>query len=193
MDAQKVNRCFVLWGTVFSLANNFVSLFNSQSSNKTKINLQRPRPFVQSFIDMHALRQRHTQIPNTCLCRLYECGRVFPAGVGPGSPSRDSVNWLSMRFSRSVETRRQYGWLRIVFPGARLFRVPIWYPSGGGDTRETGSTVVESPVVPSRVGADQIRRERRAARLSTSQGSAEPLCARIKGANREVSEGTADL
>ena len=22
----------------------------------------------------------------------YECGRVFPAGVGPGSPSRDAVN-----------------------------------------------------------------------------------------------------
>ena len=29
----------------------------------------------------------------------------------------------------------------------------------------------------------------RAARPSTSQGRAEPLCARIKGANREVSEG----
>ena len=24
----------------------------------------------------------------------YECGRVFPAGVGPGSPSRDAANWL---------------------------------------------------------------------------------------------------
>ena len=22
----------------------------------------------------------------------YECGRVFPAGVGPGSPSRDAVD-----------------------------------------------------------------------------------------------------
>ena len=33
----------------------------------------------------------------------------------------------------------------------------------------------------------QIQRRRRAARLSTSQESAEPLCARIKGANREVS------
>ena len=57
----------------------------------------------------------------------YECGRVFPAGVGPGSPSRDAVNWLSSRFSLSVETRRRYGWLRMmVFPGARLFRAPIW-------------------------------------------------------------------
>ena len=32
----------------------------------------------------------------------YECGRVFPAGVGPGSPSRDAANWLPSRFSLSV-------------------------------------------------------------------------------------------
>ena len=61
----------------------------------------------------------------------YECGRVFPAGVGPGSPSRDAANWLPSRFGLSVETRRQYGWLRIVFSGVRLFRAPIWCPSGG--------------------------------------------------------------
>ena len=61
----------------------------------------------------------------------YECGRVFPVGVGPGSPSRDASNWLPSRFSLSVETRRRYGWLRMVFPGARLFRAPIWCPSGG--------------------------------------------------------------
>ena len=62
----------------------------------------------------------------------YECGRVFPAGVGPGSPSRDAVNWLLSRYSLSVETRRRYGWLRMmVFPGARLFRAPIWCPSRG--------------------------------------------------------------
>ena len=61
----------------------------------------------------------------------YECGRVFPAGVGPGSPSRDAANWLPSRFSLSVETGRRYGWLRMVFPGARLFRAPIWCPSGG--------------------------------------------------------------
>ena len=35
----------------------------------------------------------------------------------------------------------------------------------------------------------QIRRRRRATRSLTSQGRAEPRCARIKGANREVSEG----
>ena len=62
----------------------------------------------------------------------YECGRVFPAGVGPDSPSRDAANRLPSRFSLSVETRRQYGWLRMmVFPGARLFRAPTWCPSGG--------------------------------------------------------------
>ena len=55
----------------------------------------------------------------------YEHGRVFPAGVGPGSPSRDATNSLSSRFSPSVETRRRYGCLRIVFPGARLFRASI--------------------------------------------------------------------
>ena len=52
-------------------------------------------------------------------------------GVGPGPPSRDAVNWLSSRFSLSAETRRRYGWLRVVFPGARLFRAPIWRPPGG--------------------------------------------------------------
>ena len=33
----------------------------------------------------------------------YECGRVFPAGVGPDSPSRDAANWLPLRFSLLVE------------------------------------------------------------------------------------------
>ena len=43
-----------------------------------------------------------------------ECGRVFSAGVRPASPSRDAANWLPSRFSLSVETRRRYGWLRMV-------------------------------------------------------------------------------
>ena len=124
-----------------------------------------------------------------------ECGRVFPAGVGPGSPSRDAANWLPSRFSLSVETRRRYGWLRMmVFPGARLFPSPNLVPREGGGTREAGSTVAESLVVLYyRVGTHQIRRRRRAARSLTSQGRAEPLCARITGLNREVSEGKADL
>ena len=51
----------------------------------------------------------------------------------------------------------------------------------GGGTREAGSTAAESLVVLYRVGTHHIRRRRRAARSSTSQGRAEPLCARIKG------------
>ena len=67
----------------------------------------------------------------------YECGIVFPAGGGPGSSLRDAANWLPLRFSRSVETRRRrYDWLRMMFPGARLFRAPIWCPSGGVVARE---------------------------------------------------------
>ena len=66
----------------------------------------------------------------------YECERVFPAGVGPGSSSRDAATWLPSGFSLSVEARRRYGWLRMVFPGARLFRAPIWCPSGGVATCE---------------------------------------------------------
>ena len=65
-----------------------------------------------------------------------KCGRVFPAGVGPGSPSRDAANWPPSRFSRSVGTRRRYGCLRTVFPSARLFRAPIWCSLGGVVARE---------------------------------------------------------
>ena len=54
-------------------------------------------------------------------------------------------------------------------------------------------TVVENLVALYRVGTHQIRRGRRPARSSTNQGSSEPLCARIKGANREVSKGKTDL
>ena len=63
----------------------------------------------------------------------------------------------------------------------------------GGDTPEAGSTVVESLVVLYQVGTNQIRRRRRAARSLTSQGWAEPLCARIESANREVSEEKTDV
>ena len=57
---------------------------------------------------------------------------------------------------------------------------------------ERGSIVAESLVVLYRVDTHQIRRRRREARSLTSQGRAEPLCARIESANREVSEGKAD-
>ena len=73
----------------------------------------------------------------------------------------------------------------MVFRVACLFRAPTWCTSGGGSTREVGG--MESLVALYRVGTHQIRRGRRAARSSTSQGSAEPLCPRIKGTNRELS------
>ena len=73
----------------------------------------------------------------------------------------------------------------------RLFRAPIWRPSGGGGTREARGTVAESLVY--RMSTYQIQRGRRVARSSMSQESAEPLCARFKGANRDVSEGRAGL
>ena len=63
----------------------------------------------------------------------------------------------------------------------------------GGGTREAGNTVAESLVVLYWVGTDQVRRRRKADRSSTTQGRAEPLCARITGLNREVSEGKADI
>ena len=69
--------------------------------------------------------------PSETWFRGMSVGRVFPAGVGPGSPSRDAANWLPSRSDLLVETRRQYGWLRMVFSGVRLFRAPIWWPSGG--------------------------------------------------------------
>ena len=63
----------------------------------------------------------------------------------------------------------------------------------GGGTREAGSTVAKSLVGLYLVGMHQVRRRRRAARPPTSQGRAETLCAKIKGANWEISDGKADV
>ena len=79
----------------------------------------------------HPSRIEHIYVYTRALSLRNLVRRVFPASVGPGSPSRDAVNWLPSRFGLLVETRRRYGWLRIVFPGVRSFRAPIWCPSGG--------------------------------------------------------------
>ena len=80
----------------------------------------------------------------------------------------------------------------MVFPGASS-ELQCGALREGGGTRKAGSTVAESLVVLCRVGTHQIRRGRRAARSSTSQGRAgTPVCARIESANREISEGKAD-
>ena len=60
-------------------------------------------------------RRGHVPSPSVTWFRS-KCERVFPAGVGPGSPSRDAADWLPSRVSQSIETRRRYGWLRMVFP-----------------------------------------------------------------------------
>ena len=77
----------------------------------------------------------------------YACGRVFLAGVEPTSLLRDAVNWLSLRFSLSVETRWRYGWLKMVFRRCALPSssnlVPFgrwWHARGRGYCRgEPGS------------------------------------------------------
>ena len=78
-------------------------------------------------------------------------------------------------------------------PGVCLFRAPIWCPSRGGGTRHTRGTIAWTLVALYRLGRHQIRRRRRAARSSTSQGSAKPLCARIKRIHPEVYEEKADV
>ena len=118
---------------------------------------------------------------------LYECGSVFPAGVGPDSPSRDAAKWVFSRFSRSVETRPRYGWLRMVFTRCASPELQL------GTLLEAGGTVAESLVALKRVSMHQIRRGWRTARSSASEARAEPLGTIIKGANRDVSEGKADL
>ena len=92
--------------------------------------------FKQQHCDNPLVPSRARSLRNL-LVSGNECGRVFPAGVGPGSPSRDAANWLPSRFSLSVETRRRYGWLRMmVFPGARLFPSPNLVPFGRVAARE---------------------------------------------------------
>ena len=46
-------------------------------------------------------KQLHTAYASpaeTCVLG-YECGKVFPAGVRPDSPSRDVANWLSSQLA----------------------------------------------------------------------------------------------
>ena len=93
--------------------------------------------FSPQYMPYHVCTTHRAHSLRNLLVSGNECGRVFPAGVGPGSPSRDAANWLPSRFSLSVETRRRYGWLRMmVFPGARLFPSPNLVPFGRVAARE---------------------------------------------------------
>ena len=79
----------------------------------------------------------HTLLMNNFEHGVFSIEPINTADVGPGSPSRDAANWLPSRFSLSVETRRRYGWLRMmVFPGARLFPSPNLVPFGRVAARE---------------------------------------------------------
>ena len=109
-------------------------------------------------------------------------------GVEPGSSSKDAANWQPSRFGLSVETRRQYGWLRMVFSGVRLFRAPIWWPSGGWRHARVREHCRGEPGSSLLGGYAPDSAKAGAARSLTSQGRAEPLCASIEGASREVSE-----
>ena len=52
----------------------------------------------------------------------YDCRRGLSGGCRAGLTLE---RWLSSRLGLLVETRRRYGWLRMVFQGVRLFRVSI--------------------------------------------------------------------
>ena len=63
--------------------------------------------------------------------------------VGLNSSSKYLASWLC--HGSASRLRPDSGWL--VEDGIhqlRLFRAPIWSPSGGGGTQETGGTVTES-------------------------------------------------
>ncbi|CAM9541680.1 unnamed protein product, partial [Ascophyllum nodosum] len=88
-------------------------------------NIRRPAPSVLVRVLPRALSPRNP-------VSGYECGRVFPAGVGPGSPSREMQPTGYHRGSACrLRHGRRYGRLRMVFPGVRFFRAPIWCPSEG--------------------------------------------------------------
>ena len=60
---------------------------------------------------------------------IWFCG--MSVSLGPYSISRDSTTWLSLRFSRSVDTWRRFVFARIVFTRRACYELaPIWWPSG---------------------------------------------------------------
>ena len=81
----------------------------------------------------------------------------------------------------------------MVFPGVRPFRAPIWCTSGGWwhargreHCRGEPSSTLSGGYAP-----DSAKKE--GGSIVDEPGEAEPLCARIKGVNREVSEGKVDV
>ena len=92
-----------------------------------------------------------------------------------------------MVFTRRVPSELQFGALREGVARERGRRHRRGKP---------GRVLQHAQATPGRlyrVSKKQIWPRQRKYRSSTSQGSAEPLCARTKGTNRDVSEGKADL
>ena len=63
---------------------------------------------AKTSVKMQKRRYISRTLPLRNLVSGYGYERVVPAGVGPGSPPRDTANWLPSRLSLSVETRRRY-------------------------------------------------------------------------------------
>ena len=113
----------------------------------------------------------------------------------PDSPSRNAASWLSSPFSRSVEMQWRYGWLRMVFTRCasselqfEALREVVVREKQGALSRKDW----EGTAALYRVSAYQVRGGPRAARSSTSQGSAATPCARVNGANRVIYEAKCD-
>ena len=83
-----------------------------------------------------------------------------------------------------------------MFPSAHLFRAPIWCPSGGwrhARGREHCRRGEPGSSLSGGYAPDSAKAEGSSIVDEPGQGRAEPLCARITGLNREVSEGKADV
>ena len=154
-----------------------------QPAPNVGVSLFRP-PIVQVRCDSNLLVSSPSKTSG------FECRRVFPAGVRPGSPSRDAANCLSSRFSWSVETRRRYGWLRMVFtrcaslPSSSLLPFGRWWHARGrGHYRE-------KPGVLSEYAPDLARRARGSSIVDEPEECGTPV--RENHGTKEVTEGKAD-
>ena len=77
----------------------------------------------------------------------------------------------------------------MVFPGARLFRAPIWCPSGGWRHARGREHCRGEPgsALSGGYAPDSAKAEGRS--IVDEPGEGRTLCARITGLNLEVSEG----
>ena len=90
------------------------------------------------------------------------------SGGGRAGLTLERYSQLAIFATQLVDSNAaEVWWVKDGVHQVRLFRAPTWCPSGGGGTREAGSTVAESMVALYRVNTHQIRRgqlDRRRAR-----------------------------